>query len=59
LSKGLLIFAAAGTGTEQFAHSQDVTSALTNPVAQWRVALEFSSNSQFGGFIVDNGGFVQ
>jgi hypothetical protein len=45
--------------TVQFELPQDVTGALTHPVAECRVALEFSSNPQFGGFIVDNGGFVQ
>lgn len=45
--------------TVQFELPNDVMSALTNSVAECRVAIEFSSNPQFGGFIVDNGGFIQ
>ncbi len=45
--------------TVLFSLPQDALSSLSDPTAQCQVALEFSSNPQFGEFIVDNGGFIQ
>lgn len=39
--------------------SPEVANVLQQPSVQCRVALEISSNPAFGGFILDNGGFVQ
>ena len=36
----------------------EITDALQETDAVCKLALEFSSNPQFGGFIVDNGGFI-